>query len=115
MNVLTVTVNLPVSDLAASEKWYRQVFDDAGPSITPVPGIIEFVVGPVELQLSVDPVERSGASVIVRFGVDDAPAAHQRMSELGIAVGELEHVENVVDYFDFADPDGNQLSIYSMA
>jgi hypothetical protein len=28
--------------------------------------------------------------------------------------GPLEHVPGAVDYFDFADLDGNQLSVYSL-
>jgi hypothetical protein len=46
--------------------------------------------------------------------VADAVAERDRLVRLGVAVGSLEHVEAAVDYFDFADPDGNQLSLYSL-
>lgn len=51
----------------------------------------------------------------MRFGVEDAAAEHSRLSTLGVEVGELIHVPGVVDVFDFADPDGNVLSVYSLA
>lgn len=38
-----------------------------------------------------------------------------RLVDLGIAPEPLEHVEGVVDFFNFSDPDGNRLSMYSMA
>lgn len=49
------------------------------------------------------------------FGVEDAAAEHSRLSTLGVEVGELIHVPGVVDVLDFADPDGNVLSVYSLA
>jgi predicted enzyme related to lactoylglutathione lyase len=82
--------------------------------VSPAPGLAEFVVGPIELQLSEEPVERSGAEVTVRFGVEDAAAEHARLSAAGVAVGELLHFPGVVDVFDFSDPDGNLLSAYSL-
>jgi hypothetical protein len=58
-------------------------------------------------------VTRSGAEVVVRFGVEDAAAEHARLASLGVDVGELERVENVIEYFNFPDPDGNLLSMYA--
>ena len=43
----------------------------------------------------------------------DAGAERTRLAGLGGAVGPLEHVPGAVDYFDFTDPDGDQLSLYS--
>jgi len=48
-----------------------------------------------------------------QFGVDDAGCERQRLEQLGVAVGPLEHVPEAVNYFDFRDPDGNVLSFYS--
>jgi hypothetical protein len=45
--------------------------------------------------------------------VADAGAERTRLARLGVAVGLLEHVAGAVDYFDFTDPDGNRLSLYS--
>ena len=50
---------------------------------------------------------------MTRFGVADAGAERTRLARLGVAVGPLEHVPGAVDYFDFTDPDGNRLSLYS--
>jgi predicted enzyme related to lactoylglutathione lyase len=46
-------------------------------------------------------------------GVADAGAERTRLAQLGVAVGPLERVPGAVDYFDFTDPDGNRLSLYS--
>jgi len=45
--------------------------------------------------------------------VHDASAERDRLKALGVAVGELENVDNVIEYFDFPDPDGNRLGLYA--
>jgi lactoylglutathione lyase len=115
MTVTSATIGLPVSDLQQAEEWYRRVFELTAPTVEPAPGVIEIALGPIELQLSEEPTERSGAQVTLRLGVDDAPAEYRRLTELGLRLGPLEHVDGVVDYFDFTDPDGNSLSLYSLA
>ena len=115
MTVTSATIGLPVSDLQEAEKWYRRVFELTSPSVEPAPEVVEFVLGPIELQLSEESTERSGAQLVLRLGVDDAPAEYRRLTELGLSLGPLEHVEGAVDYFDFTDPDGNPLSLYSLA
>ncbi|MEC5185150.1 putative enzyme related to lactoylglutathione lyase [Cryobacterium sp. MP_3.1] len=114
MKVTSVTVGLPVRDLPAAERWYRRVFEVSTPSVEPAPGVIEFVVGPIDLQLSEEPPKRSGAQVTLRLGVPDASAEYERLTGLGVDLGTLEHVPGAVDYFDFTDPDGNALSMYSL-
>src|ERR1700742_31114 len=122
MDVTSVTVGLPVSDLPRAVQWYQRVFDLGEPDLNPADGVLEFQVGPVWLQLSAAPATGSGAGPatrpeggpVTRFGVGDAAAERARLSRLGIAAGSLEHVEGAVDYFGFPDPDGNQLSVYSL-
>ncbi|RWZ51177.1 VOC family protein [Labedella phragmitis] len=115
MKPTSVSVALPVRDLASAIAWYRRAFAIDEDPVSPAPGLAEFLVGPIELQLSEEPTDRSGAEITVRFGVTDAAAEHSRLSTLGMEVGELIHVPGVVDVFDFADPDGNVLSVYSLA
>jgi len=114
MKVTTATIGLPVRDLTAAETWYRQVFEISAPAVEPAPGVRELEVGPIELQLSEEPSERSGAQVVLRLGVPNASAEYERLTGLGLTLGPLEHVPGVVDYFDFTDPDGNTLSLYSL-
>ena len=113
MDVSSAAVGLPVSDLAAAVRWYRQVLELAEPDLQPADGVVEFKVGSLWLQLGEESTARSGAQVVVRFGVDDAGRERQRLEQLGVAVGPLEHVPEAVNYFDFRDPDGNVLSFYS--
>jgi predicted enzyme related to lactoylglutathione lyase len=113
MDVSGVAVGLPVSDLARSVQWYQRVLELAEPDLEPADGVVEFQVGPVWLQLGKDSTARSGAEVVTRFGVADAGRERERLEAMGVAVGPLEHVQGAVDYFDFADPDGNALSMYS--
>ena len=70
-------------------------------------------MGPVWLQLSATSVAPAAAGPVTRFGVANAGAERTRLARLGVAVGPLEHVPGAVDYFDFTDPDGNRLSLYS--
>jgi predicted enzyme related to lactoylglutathione lyase len=108
-----VTAGLPVSDLGRAVLWYQEVFGLGEPDLAPADGVLEFQVGPVWLQLSAAPVAPSAAGTVTRFGVADAGAERARLARLGVAVGPLEHVEGAVDYFDFTDPDGNRLGLYS--
>lgn len=113
VEVSSVTVGLPVGDLGRAVRWYQEVFGLGEPDLAPADGVLEFQVGPVWLQLSAAPVAPSAAGTVTRFGVADAGAERSRLARLGVAVGPLEHVEGAVDYFDFTDPDGNRLSLYS--
>jgi predicted enzyme related to lactoylglutathione lyase len=113
MEPLDVAVGLPVSDLERSVAWYRRAFQLGEPDLEPVAGVVEFHFGPVWLQLLEGDTARSGAEVVTSFGVADAGAERDRLVALGVEVGPLEHVEGAVDYFEFADPDGNVLGIHS--
>lgn len=113
MNVQSVTVGLPVSDLDRAIAWYQRVFTLSAPDLVPADGVVEFRLGTMWLQLGEEPTTRSGAEVVTRFGVDDAAAERERLLAAGVAAGPLEHVPGVVEYFDFQDPDGNRLSFYS--
>lgn len=113
MDVRSVTVGLPVSDLDRAIAWYQRVFTLSAPDLVPTDGVVEFRLGTIWLQLGEEPTTRSGAEVVTRLGVGNAAAERERLLAAGIAVGPLEHVPNAVEYFDFHDPDGNQLSFYS--
>ncbi len=113
VDVSSVTVGLPVSDLRRAVQWYRQVFALTEPDLEPAEGVVELRLGPIWLQLGEEPTTRSGAEIVTRFGVADAASERDRLADLGVRVGPLEHVEGAVDYFDFVDPYGNMLSVYS--
>lgn len=51
--------------------------------------------------------------IVTRLGVLDVRAEWERLRTAGVDVGPLEHVPGAVDYFDFADPNGNRLSMYT--
>ena len=93
--------------------WYRTVFGFVAPGIEPAPGVVEFKVGPIWLQLIAEPVLRNGAQPVVRFGVIDAEVERERLLRLGLPAGDLQQVEGVLEYFEFSDPDGNLLSMYA--
>jgi lactoylglutathione lyase len=113
MNVFSVAVGLPVSDLDEAVKWYQQVLELSEPDLRPADGVVEFEIGSLWLQLGEEPTARSGAQVVIRFGVEDAGRERRRLEDLNVSVGALQHVPEAVDYFDFRDPDGNVLSMYS--
>lgn len=112
MLVQSVTVGLPVADLTRSVEWYRRAFRLEQPDLEPSEGVVEFRLGGIWLQLVRSLTGRSGGA-IVRLGVGDVARERARLARLGVAVGELERVEGVLEYFDFADPDGNRLGLYA--
>lgn len=114
MDITSVTVGLPVTDIEASCLWYGAVFERVEPDLEPAEGIAEYEIGGIWIQLVEDDQAEENA-VIVRFGVDDVAAQHTRIGALGIDVGPIERVEGAVDWFDVRDPDGNVLSLYSLA
>ncbi|PZE28161.1 MULTISPECIES: VOC family protein [unclassified Curtobacterium] len=113
MDITSVTVGLPVTDIEASCLWYGAVFERAEPDLEPADGVAEYEVSGIWIQLYEDE-HAEEQCVAVRFGVDDVAAQHARIGALGIDVGPIARVPGAVEYFDFRDPDGNVLSLYSL-
>jgi len=113
VRIQSVTVGVPCADLPRSVAWYLRVFELEAPDLEPAPGVAEFKLGPIWLQLGQEPTLRTGAEVVVRFGVIDAEAERIRLMALGVPVGEVRQVESELEYFEFSDPDGNRLSMYA--
>lgn len=113
MRIQSVTVGVPASDLRRAVEWYRTTFELDTPDLEPSGGIVEFKLGPVWVQLVEANGGRRDGSTILRLGVHEASAERDRLEALGVAVGELENVDNVIEYFDFVDPDGNHLGLYA--
>ena len=113
MDITSVTVGLPVSDIEASCLWYGAVFERTEPDLEPEDGVAEYEVGGIWIQLYVDEQAEENP-VSVRFGVDDVAAQHARVGALGIDIGPVECVDGAVDWFDVRDPDGNVLSLFSL-
>ncbi|MEV7760318.1 VOC family protein [Curtobacterium flaccumfaciens] len=113
MDITSVTVGLPVSDIEASCLWYGAVFERTEPDLEPEDGVAEYEVGGIWIQLYVDEQAEENP-VSVRFGVDDVAAQHARIGALGIDIGPVECVDGAVDWCDVRDPDGNVLSLFSL-
>ncbi|MBF4614339.1 VOC family protein [Curtobacterium sp. VKM Ac-1376] len=113
MDITSVTVGLPVTDIEASCLWYGAVFERTEPDLEPEDGVAEYEVGGIWIQLYVDDQAEENP-VSVRFGVDDVAAQHARIGALGIDIGPVECVDGAVDWFDVRDPDGNVLSLFSL-
>ena len=119
MDVTSLTVGLPVSDLQRSREWYARLLQSDETPLEPVDGVLEHELSPGHwLQIfqtdSVHEAAREAGSVVVRFGVADVAAERQRLLGLGIEVDALVRVEGVLEYADFPDPDGHRLTIYTM-
>jgi predicted enzyme related to lactoylglutathione lyase len=113
MDITSVTIGLPVTDVEASCLWYGAVFERSEPDLEPCDGVAEYEVSGIWIQLCEDERPEDNG-VAVRFGVDDVAAQHARIAALGIDVGPVVHVPGAVETFDFRDPDGNLLSLYSL-
>jgi lactoylglutathione lyase len=57
----------------------------------------------------------AGVETGIRLASPDAAAAHRRLHDRGVDVGELLHWEGVPPMFAFHDPDGNGLEIIQQA
>lgn len=113
MDITSVTVGLPVTDIEASCLWYGAVFERTEPDLEPEDGVAEYEVGGIWIQLYEDDSAEENP-VSVRFGVDDVGAQHARIGALGIDIGPVECVDGAVNWFDVRDPDGNVLSLFSL-
>ncbi|WIE64706.1 hypothetical protein DEI99_015955 [Curtobacterium sp. MCLR17_036] len=113
MDITSVTVGLPVTDIEASCLWYGAVFERAEPDLEPADGVVEYEIGGIWVQLLEEP-DAEEHPARVRFGVDDVTAQHARIAALGIDVGPVACVDGAVAWFDARDPDGNVLSLYSL-
>jgi catechol 2,3-dioxygenase-like lactoylglutathione lyase family enzyme len=109
MQAISVTIGIPVRDLAISRAWYDRLLGKA-PDLEPVPGIAEYRVGGVWVQLMEG--EPPGGKWTLRFGVADLDRERERLQGLGIELGDVRTVPGVIRYFVLADPDGNLLSWY---
>lgn len=113
MDITSVTVGLPVSDLQRSREWYQQLLELEAASLEPVDGVIEYDLGPCWLQLYQQDGGQPGR-VAVRLGVADLAAERQRLVDLGVEVGAVARVGGSFEFADLADPDGHLLSLYQM-
>jgi len=112
MKIASVTISLSVSNLIAARDWYEGVFEFGAPDLEPAAGVVEYKVGGVWLQL--DQVPPTASSTTIRFEVADVTAQQTRLRERGIEVSDVMHIEGVIDYIEFSDPDGNPLSLYTL-
>lgn len=110
LNVKSITVGLPVSNLEVSASWYEKVLV-SDEKLVPVEGVIEYPIGAVWIQLFEEKINTS--ENVLRLEADDIEQEFDRLKKLGVIADEvLEDVPGIIRYFDFSDPDGNKLSFY---
>lgn len=112
-DIVSVTIGLPVPEIAAATKWYRRLLGSVE-EVDPAPGVREFSLTPTcWLQLfEVEAIEPNPA--VLRLESSDIAASHALALDLATDVGEIESVPSVVAYFEFRDPSGNLLSFYQL-
>lgn len=113
MKISSVTVGLPVTNLAQAIDWYRQLLGELE-ELNPAEGVWEVCVTPsFTLQLfELESEEISSKNV--GFETSDIEVSHKLVLGLGVMAGEIETVPNAVRYFEFSDPFGNLLSFYQL-
>lgn len=105
----SVTIGVPVGDLAAATDWYDAVLDRR-PAIEPVARIVEYEFAGIWIQLMGG--QPGSSNWVLRYGVEDLDVERDRLRTLGVSIGDVETIPGVISYFDFLDPDGNRLSCY---
>lgn len=110
LNVKSVTIGLPVSNLEEAANWYEKLLM-SDEKITPVEGVIEYQIGSDWIQLFEEKMTIS--ENVLRLEVEDLDTEFERLKTLGVIVdGVIEDVPGIIRYLDFSDPDGNKLSFY---
>ena len=113
VDVETLTVGIPVDDLAQGVEWYRRLLPEK-PESDPGPGVHEFELRPgLWLQL-LDTETQPRSESIVRIGVADVEHEHARAVGLGVDVSRILTVPGVVRHFEFRDPRGNRMGFYEI-
>lgn len=110
LNVKSITVGLPVSNLEDAASWYEKLLMSEE-KLIPVEGVIEYPIGSVWIQLFEEKINVS--ENVLRLEVEDLDTEFERLKTLGVIVDEaIEDVPGIIRYVDFSDPDGNKLSFY---
>ena len=109
MKVKNIIAGLPVKNLAKSAEWYKDVFSPKE-ELVPSDGVIEYKIGDMWIMLF------EGKAVdcdnCVNFEVENLEKEYKRLQDTGIIKNEaIEEVPDVVRYFSFKDPDGNNLCL----
>ncbi len=113
MRTTSITVGIPVSDLARAQKWYEALLQRGKPDLEPDGGVVEYQISETTwLQLYEGSVASNDG--VLRIGVPDIHAERSRLLAMGIVVSEVEEVPSVVAYCNFRDQDGNRLSLYTV-
>ncbi|MHA7281925.1 VOC family protein [Arthrobacter sp. TMS2-4] len=109
MKAKAVTVGIPVRDLESAVTWYTSAFKLGQPAPIPLEGLVEFDLGPFWLQLALAPQLAGKEGISVNISVEDAVREHASFTELGLDVTELQRFEDVVEFFELTDMDGNKI------
>jgi predicted enzyme related to lactoylglutathione lyase len=111
MQATSVTVAIPVSDLAVATAWYDVVLDRSA-EFEPLPGIVEYEFAGTWVQLVSG--RQGSRGWVFGYGVENISVEHDRLERAGIGLGDIKTVPGVILFFDFRDPDDNELSAYQV-
>jgi hypothetical protein len=112
-DIKSVTIGMPVKKITEATNWYRKLFPDREEA-TPMEGIWEILIMPsVWLQLfESDAKENSSKSI--NLETNDILLSRKLVMSLGVKAGEIEIVPNIIQYFEFSDPFGNNFSFIQL-
>jgi catechol 2,3-dioxygenase-like lactoylglutathione lyase family enzyme len=116
------TIGIPVTDQGRALEFYTEMLGMDKQLDMPLPqvGGRWIMIAPpgsattIALLRAHDGVS-AGVETGIRLASPDAAAAHQRLRDRGVDVGELLRWEGVPPMFAFHDPDGNGLEIIQQA
>jgi catechol 2,3-dioxygenase-like lactoylglutathione lyase family enzyme len=108
MALIRILAQSTVSDLDAAERWYTTLWG-RGPDENPMPGLLEWHLGPTAgLQVWAEP-DRAGRSTVV-LGSDDIDALCARLDSAGLTL-ERPQPGGGGRILQLGDPDGNRVVI----
>lgn len=109
-----VTIGVPVKSIEGAEGWYIKLFGSDVEILHPVPGVVEFKVAPGVWYQIFEADEQQATGTIVRFLVDDIEETQRAGSGVGINMGEVVAIPDVITFSEFSDPDGTTLGLYEL-
>ena len=112
VQVTSVTIGVPVRDLAAAKRWYESLLQLEGADLEPAEGVAEYEIGGCWVQLREGhPGRAAGSGWALRLGVADLESERARLILLGVKMGPIRS-HGVLSFCHFNDLDGNRLSLY---
>lgn len=113
MNILGLSIGIPVKNLEESAKWYRKLLGERE-EFNPVEGITEFLLTKGSWLQLMEVPDFLPSENNLRFEVEDIDAVLSHLEILEVSPAEIVRIPELLSFIEFKDIDGNSLSFYQL-